>query len=386
MAGRLPSWVLLPVAVALAGGVAYVVTNAAKEEPTYPKPGVGAVADAPSEKHTPAASAEDDDKRPEPPLDPVPPLAEVDELPAERNLLGEHYPASNERRIDLFRPRIENLGGGYVGVGTDQNLTFIAWARSSHAWLMDFDAVVVATNRIHFALIEASATAEEMRAHWDPDERDATYALLKAKLGDDPAFEEAWAVAWKARIGVPTRWKDLDSMSERFGLRTFTNDPKDYAHLRAMVTQGRITAVPGDLKGSKTLLNIARSAEQIGVPIRVLYLSNAEEYMRYPQPLRDNILVLPIDDDGKVIRTATKRARSLGYPKGEKSLSYPFHYNVQTLSSFKAWMRFERYLSVSNLLLNATALERGLSELTIGPEETALKETGNINWRYPKRG
>ena len=334
----------------------------------------------------PAAVDEDEPDAEEPGLDPLPPLAAVDDLPVERNLLGEHYPASNERRIDLFRPHVEKLGGGYVGVGTDQNLTFIAWARSSHAWLMDFDAVVVATNRIHFALIEASPTVEEMRGRWDPDKREETYALLKAKLGDDPAFEEAWAVAWKARIGVPTRWKDLDSMSERFGLRTFTNDPEDYDHLRAMVTEGRIVAVPGDLKGSKTLLNIARSAEQLGVPIRVLYLSNAEEYMRYPQPMRDNILALPIDNDGKIIRTATKRARSLGYPKGEKSLSYPFHYNVQTLSSFKDWMRFKRYLSVSNLLLESTARERGLSELTIPPEKTQLKETGNIRWRYPKRG
>ena len=53
-------------------------------------------------------------------------LSKFDTLPEDTNLHADHYPASNERRIDLFRSHLNGLGGGYVGVGTDQNLTFVA--------------------------------------------------------------------------------------------------------------------------------------------------------------------------------------------------------------------------------------------------------------------
>ncbi|EMO29100.1 hypothetical protein LEP1GSC170_5409, partial [Leptospira interrogans serovar Bataviae str. HAI135] len=43
----------------------------------------------------------------------------VDEF-VSKDLGGRHYPASNELRIDLFKPYIENLEGGYLGAGTDQ--------------------------------------------------------------------------------------------------------------------------------------------------------------------------------------------------------------------------------------------------------------------------
>ena len=57
-------------------------------------------------------------------------VTEFDTLPENRGLHRKHYPISNEARIDLYMDQIRDVGGGLVGVGTDQNLCFVAWAKS----------------------------------------------------------------------------------------------------------------------------------------------------------------------------------------------------------------------------------------------------------------
>src|SRR5262249_21688904 len=47
-----------------------------------------------------------------------------DKMPEQLNH-EQHYLASNEYRQDFFRPVITNLGGGYVGVGSDQSLLLL---------------------------------------------------------------------------------------------------------------------------------------------------------------------------------------------------------------------------------------------------------------------
>lgn len=37
---------------------------------------------------------------------------------------------SNEDRLDLLIPHVQNIGNAYVGVGSEQNLTIAAWAKS----------------------------------------------------------------------------------------------------------------------------------------------------------------------------------------------------------------------------------------------------------------
>ncbi len=308
-------------------------------------------------------------------------LSAVDSLPEDRNLHADHYPSSNERRIDLFAPHIQNLGGGYIGVGTDQNFTFIAWAKSEYAWLMDFDYVSVDVNRIHMFFIRQAPTYAEYKELWQRKNRKSSFELLEKRFGGEPDFyriRNAWKVAHRNWNDVPERLRELDMMSKRFGLSTFSNNPADYQYIRTMILDNRIQAVPGDLKGSVTMQNIAMSARRMQVPVRLVYTSNAEEYMRFPDPMKANMLALPADEKSLIIRTTTTGTKhTLGYPEGEKFPDdFPFHYNIQPLLVYQAWMRKDGGFRVLDMIRHNRKLEQGLSiqEQTPGQLETAGKQ------------
>jgi hypothetical protein len=306
-------------------------------------------------------------------------LSGVDKLTEDRNLHADHYPASNERRIDLFQPHIANLKGGYVGVGTDQNLTFVAWARSDFAWLIDFDYVSVDVNRIHLFFISQAPTFAEFRVLWDRKNRKSSFALLEKRFASEPDFyriRNAFKVAHRGWNDVPGRLKELDYMVRNFKLETFVNNPADYAYIRAMVLENRIQAVPGDLKGPTTLIAIGDAARRMGMPIRVVYTSNAEEYMRFPEQMRKNLLGLPVDDRGLIIRTTTTGTKNeLGFPDGEKyPETFPFHYNIQPLPVFQAWLARGENFRLLDMIRHSRQLAKGMSIQEKTPE--ALGQSG----------
>jgi hypothetical protein len=317
-------------------------------------------------------AARDDDR---PPVR----ISEFDRLPEDTNLHADHYPASNEMRIDLFKKHIENIGGGYLGVGTDQNLTFIAWARSDYAWLMDFDYVAVDVNRIHMFFISVSPTYADFKYLWDRRNQAKARRLLEARFGGDPEewgrISRAFRVAQRGSTDVPERIRDLDSMARRFNLSTFSNNPADYDYIRNMIRAGRIAAVPGDLKGDITMLAIARASREQETPIRLVYTSNAEEYFRFPDAMRRNFRALPVDEKGFMIRTTTTGAKYvLGYPEGEKFPDdFPFHYNIQPLQNFHTWMALPSGFRLLDMLRTGRKLEQGLSIVDKTPEEVQFK-------------
>ena len=293
-------------------------------------------------------------------------LPAVDKLTEDRNLHADHYPASNERRIDLFQKHIAGLGGGYIGVGTDQNLTFVAWAKSDFAWLIDFDYVSVDVNRIHLFFIAQSPDIAAFRRLWDRKNRKTSFAMLEQRFGGEPDFyriRNAFKVAHRGWNDVPERLKELGYMERKFQLSTFTNSPADYAYIRQMVLENRIVALPGDLKGPNTLLAIGDAARRMEMPIRVVYTSNAEEYMRFPAQLRKNLLGLPVDDRGLIIRTTTTGTKGeLGFPTGEKYPdTFPFHYNIQPLPVFQAWLARDKEFRLLNMLRTRRDIQKGLS-------------------------
>ncbi|EMO76389.1 hypothetical protein LEP1GSC127_2153 [Leptospira kirschneri str. 200801925] len=102
----------------------------------------------------------------------------VDEF-VSKDLGGRHYPASNELRIDLFKPYVEDLEGGYLGAGTDQNFTFIAWAKSKYVWLMDFDYTICLINRIHLLFFRMAPDPESYRELWARKNKQTSFEIIK---------------------------------------------------------------------------------------------------------------------------------------------------------------------------------------------------------------
>ncbi|TGK28084.1 hypothetical protein EHQ12_13400 [Leptospira gomenensis] len=314
----------------------------------------------------------------------VPPLREEERLflaPLKtddfdsKDLGGRHYPASNELRIDLFKPYIEDLEGGYLGAGTDQNFTFIVWAKSKYAWLMDFDYTICLINRIHILFFKTAATPEEYRDLWSRKNKQSSLELLKREWSSDPewsSIKEAWEIAHRGKSDIPQRWNELDRTSQRFGLKTFIHSKEEYDYIRNMVLQGRIQILKGDINAEKSMRSIAERAARLNIPIRVVYLSNIEDYFSYTPGFRDNLLSLPTDEKGVVLRTMQNGTKEeYGAPEGEKiPVDYPLHYNVQSLENLQEWMLLPGHLHKGILMQFRTPVQKGLSVVKSGPVES----------------
>ncbi len=299
-----------------------------------------------------------------------------DDIEQKKELRAKHYPASNERRIDLYYPFIKNLGGGYLGVGTDQNLTFIAWAKSEYAYLMDFDWAVVYINRLHLLFLKNSNDFFEFKEYWSTKNKNKALSFIDKQILD---VEEKKKYLYAYNIGVnaiSNRFRDFEFMTKRFNFISFHNNPEDFQYLKKMIEENRIFPVQGDMNGEVTFQNINQASRKLCIPIRVIYFSNAEEYFRYPETFKKNIKTIFYDDKTIILRTVTTGAKEFGYPEGEKYLEIPFHYNVQSITNLVEWFELKN-LQIYNMLKYKEDVERGFSILNRTPFEVKLIQTLN---------
>ncbi|MCB1142848.1 MAG: hypothetical protein H7A24_15095 [Leptospiraceae bacterium] len=299
-------------------------------------------------------------------------ISEKDPLREKRGLYAEHYPTSNERRIELFFPQIENIGGVYLGVGTDQNLTLAAKARSEFIWLMDFDPEIVKVNECHVFFLKSSKTFSEFKNFWDRKKKAETKKFIEtSSVPNKERVLAGYLLGIQPGLGVPERLSELNYMHKEFGMSTFSHSDEDFQFLRKLALENKIQPVDGDLTGTKSFQNISESTRKANKVIRIFYTSNAEEYFRFPPNFRKNILSLPIDSKSVILRTITAGTKhSWGYPDGEKFPdTFPFHYNFQRLENLKKWMSLEKDFNIPTLLTFRTSLQKGFSEIQKLPPE-----------------
>jgi hypothetical protein len=238
------------------------------------------------------------------------------------DLVGQHYLTGNEHHLDAFADRLgETRGGGYIGVGADQAFLLIAWADPELAWLIDYDAEVVAIHRIHLTFLRAADTPDQFFELWSREGRTRAHALLQA----DP---DALAL-YRANLRViHNRLEALRSAPDRTGTANYLTDADLYQRIHALALADRIRPMVGDLLGCVGLQGIAEAARELDVPIRVLYLSNAEEYWPdYGEQFRANVAALPWRDDAVILRTLLTWSRNRDYA-----------YNLQSATNFQAWL------------------------------------------------
>lgn len=238
-----------------------------------------------------------------------------------------HYLSGNEKTLDAFYSALKDVGGGYVGVGTDQAYFFMGWARFEIAWLIDYDPAVQQVHELYRLFFMASATPAELMALWDEDHRDQALALI------DAAHDEAKAKPLRywyrsARARISQRLENVERRMIKAGVPSFLTDQEHFDYVRMMLEQRRVRPMLVDLHADQGLVSLAQSAEQLGVPIRVLYLSNAEQYWkRYPKQYRTNIAALKFADDGMVLRTLLSQSANVDY-----------RYNVQPGANYQEWL------------------------------------------------
>jgi hypothetical protein len=232
------------------------------------------------------------------------------------------YIMANEGRTHVWLPYVANVGGGYVGVASDQNYSLIAAAGSEVAWLLDYDPRVVSHHKRLRALILRSATPEQFVARFAPEGLKESLAILDEVYAGAPELEKLKSGFKATRDELHPYYEAQRADPPKGGEgRGWLADPAHYAVIRAMYEQGRIVPVKGDLMGSRTLTSIAAAARALAVPIRVVYLSNAPSAWggEINDGFRANLRGLPFDERSLVLQTSNS--------KGFKRASY-WHYNI----------------------------------------------------------
>ncbi|MDH5673439.1 MAG: hypothetical protein OEZ06_14895 [Myxococcales bacterium] len=244
-------------------------------------------------------------------------------------LEGKHYPTSNEQALHRFQPYLEGLGGGYVGVGTDQAYLFIGWQRPQLAWLFDYDPVVSDVHRIYMAFLRKAENPDAFLALWTATERKNARAILDASCAEEDRSRVRETYS-QYRTEIKRRLFKVAEQHRELGVKSFLTDQAQYDYVVALVRAGRVRPMVGDLTAKRGLVGIGEVSRELGVPVRALYMSNAEEYFRqsgYSEQFKKNARAVLGDGRSLVLRTLST------YPQNQDYL-----YAVQPGPNFLTWL------------------------------------------------
>lgn len=291
------------------------------------------------------------------------PFVAMEEDPSPAELVrNSHYWVSNENVHDVYREHIANTGGILIGVGADQVYVLAGWARPEILIPMDFDGSI---RDIHFAYGAAFLSSPDVatfRTFWNPSSEAALRAAVEQHFG--AARVEPTMRAW--RDGHARIQRRFSRIAERYSanrIPTFITDAATYGAMRTLWQEGRVFPLRGDVTGDTGMTSIARAAKATNTKVRVVYLSNVEQYVTYDAKFRRNFLDLPMDEQSWLLRTRPMATLGLAEAGCE------YHYNMQRGLNFQQWLRTNRIPDGRTLLLRnreRTARE-GLSEIQAVP-------------------
>ncbi len=364
--------------------LAAIACNGAKGEETSTPPAAPATpiaAAAPAETALAAAKADTPEAAPAPapapepkapPVETVGGLTKLDDSQRASLLAGDedapfkvdtHYIQSNETRHDLWFPYIEGIGGACIGVGSDQTFTVAAHAKCELLFMMDIDTRVVELHRIYSVLVPRAESPQALVAMWSPEAEEQTKTLLEESLADmDEKDLRRLLIGF--RVGRETVYRHLSRVVERTAggePASWLSDADKFAHMQALYETGRVRVMVGNLAGDKSLKTIAKACDDLGVKVRVLYMSNAEEYFKYVPDFVESIQGLPADDKSVVLRTI--------YSKKWQHADL-WAYQVQPLLDFQTRLNDRKNRSRNPMMAYATYA--GELDKTPGPEGLSL--------------
>jgi hypothetical protein len=267
---------------------------------------------------------------------------------------------SNELGFQYVIPALKEQtkpGGVYMGVGPEQNFTYIAALEPKMAFITDIrrqnmlelmmykaffeqspdraDFMSRLFARKRPAGLDAKSTADELFASFhnvQPDNElfrknldDLKNVLLKQhKFGlsdDDVAnIEYVYRVFIEAGPdidyqvggggfgggGTPT-YMDLMTMNDGEGMnRSFLGTEENYRRIREMQMKNLIVPLVGDFGGSKALRAVGEYLKDHDAKVTAFYLSNVEQYLFQDNKWRRfyaNVATLPLDSSSRFIRS-----------------------------------------------------------------------------------
>ena len=279
---------------------------------------------------------------------------------------------SNEAGYLHVRQTLERLGvegGVYIGVGPDQNFTYIAQIRPRYAFILDIRRDNLIEHLLYKAIFALAETRteflstlfskpvsdagfnagappiEELVAHFDRTDGDAELfrrnleriqaqiGTLKVALSDEEIrrISELYRAFFERHLDL--RWEYRSDGARGISFITyrafllgrdlagvhgnFLASDEDYRYIRDMQARNAIIPVTGDFAGSHALRAIGDFVRGRGDRVSAYYLSNVEYYL-HPEGRLDefaeNIRYLPTDGRSVMIR-AFVNLRQRAHPK-----------------------------------------------------------------------
>lgn len=288
-------------------------------------------------------------------------------------------------RLDADRLR----GGAYVGVGPDQNFSYIAIIRPTVAFVLDIRRDNMLQHLMYKALFAASTNRLEFLCRWlgrvpPPDLAAWTGRPVDQLLAwiDRAAVDPEWqarvareTLAQVVALGIPLEVRDRDVLTRfhaefmRRGLelrfssfgrgddptrptlrtlllatdlerapRSFLAREADWAFVRDLHAAGRILPVVGDLAGTRALPAVADEVRRRGLVLSAIYTSNAEQYIwrdgGFPA-FAATMARFPVDARSVVIRSVFERGGGIPF-------AVPGHRSVQLLQRVRDFNRHQQ--------------------------------------------
>jgi len=257
--------------------------------------------------------------------------------------------------VDKLR-ELGTTGGAYIGVGPEQNFTYIAKVRPRIAFIVDIRRQAMIQHLMFKAIFElaadraqylslllskplakdknpgADASASEILNYFSQASSDdlayaANLAAIRKTIKDNfrvqlsDADQTSLAYVYKnfrsdgldiayRMEGMRGGWfptlKELIEQPDQHGkLGNFLATKEDYEFVRDMHRRNLIIPVVGDFAGKKALASVGNYLRKNGYTVSAFYTSNVEQYLFQGAVFNgfaENVRKLPIDDRSLFIR------------------------------------------------------------------------------------
>jgi hypothetical protein len=276
---------------------------------------------------------------------------------------------SNELEYQSVIPALKETtrpGGVYLGVGPEQNFTYIAALQPKAAFIFDirrqnmlellmYKAVFeLSTDRADFlsqlfsrprpaGLTEKSTVTELFLAYSNSTEDEALFsknaAAVQKRLLTDHKFnlskEDLQTIQYVHRVfgrsgtkldyiagggGDATTYAELMSAEDGNGqMRSFLASEENFKRVQEMQRRNLIVPVVGDFAGPKAIRAVAQYLREQNEVVTAFYLSNVEQYL-FDQgdawsDFYSNVATLPVNSNSQFIR-----ASRFAFPTGPRQL------------------------------------------------------------------
>ncbi len=239
-------------------------------------------------------------------------------------------------------------GGAYLGVGPEQNFTYIAAVRPRIAIIFDVRRGNLATQLMYKALFELSADRATfvsmlfskpkpagLRADATADALFAAFGqsatseqLYRTNLaaviahltkthslplgaGDISAIKTIYQTFYNSGFSVrssPTYWDLMSATDASGGERSYLSSEKSFAVLKDLESRNMVIPVVGDFGGPKALRWVGTYLRARQATVSAFYLSNVEQYLVQDgkwQAFCASVATMPIDATSTFIRSSS---------------------------------------------------------------------------------